>query len=111
MELNAQQKIGDSFKDRFAHFLFQKDLLQLILAVYLGNVLQDSFNSYVQGILMPLILLFIPNSQYTDFNDIEIKIFGANIAIGTAIIKTINLLIGFMMSYFIVTHFLYRYLK
>lgn len=100
-----------TFKQNISNFLFEKDLLQLIIAVYLGTVLQDFFNSFVNGIILPLLLLFIPNSKYTNFEDIQLKLFGKNLAIGAVIFKLINLFTGFTVSYLFVTHFLYKYLK
>lgn len=105
------QKNTPSFKKDLSNFLFERDLLQLILAVYLGTVLQDFFNSFVNGMILPLLLLFVPNSKFNNFEDIQIKILGKDLAIGAVIFKLINLFIGFFISYFFVTHFLYRYLK
>ena len=100
-----------SLKQGIANFLYEKDLLQLILAVYLGTVLQDFFNSFVMGIIMPLMMLLIPNSKYDSIQDIQVKLFGQNLAVGSVIFKSINLFIGFFISYLFVTHILHRYLK
>ena len=95
----------------FAKFLYQKDLLQLILAVYLGTVLQDFFNSFVNGIIMPLMILLVPNSKFDNFADIQVKIWGVDMAVGDVIMSMIKTLIGFMITYYFVTQFLYKYLK
>ena len=100
-----------SFKQGIANFLYEKDLLQLILAVYLGTLFQDFFNSFVLGIVMPLLMLFIPNSKYDSIQAIQIKFLGQNLAVGSVIFKMINLFVGFFISYMFVTHFLHRYLK
>lgn len=100
-----------NLKTDFANFLFEKDLLQLILAVYLGTVLQDFFNSFVQGIIMPLLILFVPNSKYTNFEDIQIRFLGKNLAVGEVVVKLINVFLGFVVSYIFVTHIVYKYLK
>ena len=102
---------SNSFKTNIKNFLFNKDLLQLILAVYLGTVLQKFFDSFVNGFVMPLLFILVPNSNYDSFIDIQIKLLGVNIAIGNILISLINLLIGFFVSYIFVTHFLYKYLK
>jgi hypothetical protein len=60
---------------------------------------------------MPLMILFVPNTSYTSFEDIQIQFMGVDIAIGDIIINLINLLVGFFISYAFVTHFLYRYLQ
>lgn len=95
----------------FAKFLYQKDLLQLILAVYLGTVLQDFFNSFVNGIIMPLMILLVPNSKFTNFADIQLKVWGVTMAVGDVIMNMIKMLIGFMITYYFVTRVLYKYLK
>lgn len=95
----------------FAKFLYQKDLLQLILAVYLGTVLQEFFNHFVNGIIMPLMILLVPNSKYTNFSDIQVEILGVKMAIGEVIISMIKMLIGFSITYYFVTKVLYKYLK
>jgi large-conductance mechanosensitive channel len=109
--METSQKNISSFKSQLSNFLFERDLLQLILAVYLGTVLQDFFNSFVNGMVLPLLLIFVPNSKVDNFEDIQIKFFGKDLAIGAVIFKLINLFIGFFISYFFVTHFLYTYLK
>ena len=100
-----------SLRTDIANFLYQKDLLQLIIAVYLGTVLQDFFNSFVLGIVMPLLMLLIPNSKYNSFQDIQIIFLGQNLAVGSVIFKMINLFFGFSISYLFVNRFLYKYLK
>ena len=100
-----------TLKQGLANFLYEKDLLQLILAVYLGTVLQDFFNSFVLGIVMPLLMLFIPNSKYDSIQDIQVKFLGQNLAVGSVIFKMINLFFGFLISYMFVTRILYKYLK
>tara|TARA_B100001063_G_C16458279_1_gene401767 strand:- start:265 stop:582 length:318 start_codon:yes stop_codon:yes gene_type:complete len=99
------------FKQDIANFLYKNDLLQLILAVYLGRVLQDFFNSFVLGIIMPLFMIFIPDSKYESFEQIQIKFLGQNLDVGSVIFKMINLFFGFLISYVFVTKFLYKYLK
>jgi large-conductance mechanosensitive channel len=102
-------KSNNSFKSNIRHFLFDKDLLQLILAVYLGTVVQKFFDSLVHGFIMPLMIILVPNSNFDSFEDIQIKLFNVDIAIGDIIINMINLLIGFFISYMFVTYFLYKY--
>lgn len=98
-------------KSDIANFLFEKDLIQLILAVYLGTVLQDFFTALVQGFILPLMLIFVPNAKVNQFEDIQIVFMGATIDIGKILFSTINLCLGFFIAYFFVEHVLYRYLK
>lgn len=111
METVVNNSNLNTLKQGFASFLFEKDLLQLILAVYLGTVLQDFFNSFIQGIIMPLLILLVPSSKYDNFEDIQIRVLGKNLAVGEVTVKLINLFLGFMISYIFVTHFVYKYLK
>ena len=101
----------NSFKNNFSQFLLGKDLLNLILAVYLGTVLQDFFQSLVEGAILPILMLFIPESKYTNFEDIQVKIHGVTIEFGKIIMSTIKLFIGFLLSYIVVTHFVKSYLE
>ena len=103
--------VNNSFRKQLSNFLYEKDLLQLILAVYLGTVLQTFFNSVVQGMIMPLILLLIPNAEYQSFGDIQIKLWGAPIEAGEIIMNAMNLFLGFFISYIFVTRFLRKYLN
>lgn len=98
-------------KSDIANFLFEKDLIQLILAVYLGTVLQDFFTAFVQGLVLPLLLILIPNAKVNQFQDIQMVFLGATIDIGKILFSTINLCLGFFIAYFFVEHILYRYLK
>jgi len=98
-------------KNTFAKFLYEKDLLQLILAVYLGTVLQDFFNSFVNGVILPFMILLVPNSKYTNFEDIQLQLFGINIAFGSVIMNLIKMFIGFGITFYFVTNFLYKYVK
>lgn len=95
----------------FAKFLYQNDLLQLILAVYLGTVLQDFFNSLINGIVLPLMILLVPNTEYENFDDIQIRFMGVNMAFGNVIMNMIKAFLGFSVTYIFVTRFLYKYVK
>jgi len=101
----------NTIKSDIANFLFQKDLIQLILAVYLGTVLQSFFTSVVQGFILPIILIFVPNAKVNHFENIEITFMGATIRIGEIIFSLINLCLGFFIAYFFVEHILVAYLK
>lgn len=104
-------QLSPSLKDNISKFLFNHNLLELVLAVYLGTVVQKFFTSIVDGFIMPLMILLVPNSKQTNFSNIEIPLLGVNIAVGDIIINTINLFIGFFISYIFVTYFIYKYLK
>lgn len=95
----------------FSTFLFNSDLLNLILAVYLGNVVNDFFKNFVQGFILPLMILLVPNSQYNNFNDIQIKFLGKDIAIGAIIMSSIKMCLGFLITFFFLKYVIYRYIK
>ena len=98
------------FQDNFAKFLFGSDLMNLILAVYLGAVLQDFFNSLVEGGILPIIMKAIPGSKYTNFEDIDITIGGVTIKFGEIIMSTIKLFIGFLLTYLVIKYVAKRYI-
>ena len=57
---------------KFSDFLFKGDLLTLMLAVYLGSVLQDFFNELVSGAIMPVLITLFPhfdNKHFSRCND------------------------------------------
>jgi large-conductance mechanosensitive channel len=99
------------FKQDFANFILNKELIQLILAVYLGNVLQHFFNSFVTGIIMPLITLLIPQANKKNFENLELRFLGVNLQIGELLNNSINLLLGFIVSYVFVKYLLSNLLK
>jgi len=97
-------------KRSFAHFLLGRDLLNLILAVYLGSVLQDFFNSLVQGAILPILMTLVPNSKYSNFSDIIVNVRGVEFKFGDIIMSTIKLFVGFSLSFVIVKFVIIKYL-
>jgi len=94
-----------------SNFMLEKTLVQLVLAVYLGRVLQDLFTSIVEGFIMPLLLLSIPNIRVDTFSEIQVIFLGATIDIGMIVYNIINVCLGFLISYFFVTYVLSRYIS
>lgn len=94
----------------FSSFLLEKDLLQLILAVYLGTILQDFFNSLVEGAILPTMFLFVPSSKATKFQDIVVNIRGVNIQFGSIFMNLMNVFLGFLISFMFVKYIIYKYL-
>ena len=99
-----------NFKNDFSKFLFGSDLMNLILAVYLGAVMQSFFNSIVDGAIMPILLKAIPRANYDSFSDIVIKIGDVNIKMGEIIINTIKLFVGFLLTYIVIKYVARRYI-
>lgn len=95
----------------FSNFLLNNDLLNLILAVYLGEVVGDFFKSFVQGFILPLMILLVPNSQYNSFDDIQIKFLGKDIAIGLIIMSAIKMCLGFLVTFIFIKYVVFRYLR
>lgn len=98
-------------KQDFANFILNKELIQLILAVYLGNVLQEFFKSFVTGIIMPMITLLVPQANKRNFENLELRFLGVDLQIGELMNNTINLFLGFVVSYIFVKYFLFNILK
>lgn len=95
----------------FSSFLLNNDLLNLILAVYLGDVVGDFFKSFVQGFILPLMILLVPNTQYDSFDDIQIKFLGKDIAIGMIVMSAIKMCLGFLVTFLFLKYILFRYIK
>jgi len=95
---------------KFSDFLLKGDLLSLMLAVYLGSVLQDFFNEIVSGAIMPIIIAFFPHFDNKHFSQININIGNAQIAIGSIIMASVNVLIAFIMAYSVVKYVFFKYL-
>ena len=93
----------------FSNFLLNSDLLNLIIAVYLGNVVNDFFINFVQGFILPLMILLVPNTKYDNFNDIQVKFLGKDIAIGEIIMSAIKMCIGFLITFIFLKYVIYRY--
>lgn len=102
---------NSALKSSISDFLYTGNLIQLIVAVYLGTVLQNFFSTFVDGIIMPLLILFIPNSKFNKFSEIQIEILGVRLKIGELIISLIKMFIGFIVTYIFVVHFVFKYLK
>jgi len=102
---------SSNFSKGFTNFLFKKDLLNLILAVYLGAVLQQFFTSIVEGAIMPILMAFVPGSKYDNFSDIKVTIRGIDISAGSIITNTIKLFIGFLLSYIVVRYVVLKYMS
>jgi len=87
-------------------FISGKDLLNLMLAVYLGGILGGFFTSIVDGFIMPLMMLFVPGADdETVFNDITIKLYGRVIEVGDIIVNTVKLFVGVVVAYMFVRYF------
>lgn len=102
---------NENFVDNIASFIHRGDLLNLILAVYLGNVLSKFFNTIVNGAIMPIISYFFPHKNVKEFADIVVDIHGIKIKLGAIIVHTISLVMGFLVAYLFTYYFIFRYLK
>lgn len=111
MDSFQQASSNKKIRSELGKFLYQGDLLQLILAVYLGTAVEKFFNSFVSGIVLPIIMIFMPRAKDLPLQDIQISILGQDLSIGEVISNSINVIIGFMISYIFVKYFIQRYLK
>lgn len=98
-----------TFQQNIRQFLLGKDLLNLILAVYLGGVLQQFFKSIIDGAIMPIMLKFVPGTKYNNFSDIVIDIHGVSISAGSIIMNFITLFVGFLMAFLFTKYFIVKY--
>ena len=73
--------------------------MQLVLAVYLGEVLKDFFEAMVDDLIIPLGEEIYP-SEKTNLRDFNIKIRGVSFKFGQLLKQTLMLFIAFFLSYF-----------
>ena len=102
--------IKNLIKEELKIFIMEKDLLQLVLAVYLGEVLKDFFEAFVNDLVIPLSEEFLPSNKKSKVKDFKIKIRGVEFKVGDFAKQSIMLLIAFLLSYFF-TKFLFKLLK
>lgn len=93
----------------FISLLVKEDLLQLILAVYLGEVLKSFFEAVVDDLLTPLFQELLPKRS-NKVKEFTLVIRGVEFKIGNLLKQTTMLLIAFVLSYFF-TQIVFRLLQ
>lgn len=93
----------------FISLLVKEDLLQLILAVYLGEVLKSFFEAVVDDLIGPLFQELLPKHS-KKVKDLTFAIRGIDFKIGNLLKQTTLLLIAFILSYFF-TQIIFRILQ
>ena len=94
----SKNPIKTFLKKELKEFLLTKDLLQLILAVYLGEVLKSFFEAFVDDLLVPLIKELFPKNK-NDVGAFEITIRGIKFEIGQLLVQTLSLFVAFFIAY------------
>jgi len=89
--------------------LIKEDLLQLIIAVYLGEVLKSFFEAFVDDLITPLFRELLPE-HYKNVKEMTFVIRGVKFEIGNLFKQTSLLVIAFILSY-IFTIFIFRVLQ
>lgn len=102
-------KLFNVLKEDIRLFLLEKDLLQLVLAVYLGEVLKDFFEAFVDDLLIPFVEELSPDKD-TSLRDFNVEYKGVSFKIGQLLKQTLMLVIAFFLSYFF-TKVLFRIFK
>jgi large-conductance mechanosensitive channel len=83
----------------FFSLLVKEDLLQLILAVYLGEVLKSFFEAVVDDLLTPIFEELLPKRS-NKVKEFTLVIRGVEFKIGNLLKQTTLLVIAFVLSYF-----------
>jgi large-conductance mechanosensitive channel len=110
-----------SLRTTLGHFLSAGDLLPLILAVYLGDVLEKFFGSITQGIIMPTLskihlTYFIhkagldkdgKHKSPKELKDWSINVWGIEFGVG----KVLDGLIRFMLAIWVAYLFSHYFVK
>lgn len=93
----------------FISLLVKEDLLQLILAVYLGEVLKTFFEAVVDDLIAPLFQELLPkHSKKVKYLTFVVR--GVEFKIGNLLKQTTLLVIAFILSYFF-TQVIFRILQ
>ena len=87
-------KSAINVKQNFSEFYFNRDFINLVLAVYLGATVQKFFASITQA-LLPLIIKITPFLKKKE----TVKVMGKKIKIGKIIVNFISLSISFIVSF------------
>lgn len=93
----------------FISLLVKEDLLQLILAVYLGEVLKSFFEAVVDDLIAPLFQELLPKHS-KKVKDLTFVVRGVEFKIGNLLKQTTMLIIAFVLSYFF-TQVIFRLLQ
>ena len=93
----------------FISLLVKEDLLQLILAVYLGEVLKSFFEAVVDDLITPLFQELLPKHS-KKVKELTFVIRGVEFKIGNLLKQTTMLIIAFVLSYFF-TQVVFRLLQ
>ena len=94
-------------------FLGHGDMLALILAVYLGDVMSSFFKVLIQGGIMPLIndvVQGVAGKKGSGFTKGQIKIAGATIEAGKIVGSFLQLMLAVYVAYMFSTYFVHGYL-
>ena len=114
-----------SLRSTLGHFLTAGDLLPLILAVYLGDVLEKFFGNITKGLIMPMLekihlTYFIhkagldKDGKHKDpkkLKDWTMEVWGMEIGIGEIVSGFIRLLIAIWVAYLFSHYFVKGFLN
>ena len=114
-----------SLRQTLGHFLTAGDLLPLILAVYLGDVLAKFFGSVSQGIIAPVLqkihlTYFIRKAGLDEdskkkhpkkLRDWSMDVWGMNLEVGEVLDGFIRLMLAVWVAYMFSHYFIKGYLN
>ena len=113
-----------SFKQTLGNFLSKGDLLPLMLAVYLGDVLEKFFSSVIRGALLPLMMKGYAtlkgkvegedkdkSKKKKDIAEWDVEVEGVKIKMGEIMSNFISLMLGVYVAYLFSHYFVQGYLN
>jgi large-conductance mechanosensitive channel len=92
-----------TFITRLRNFLIEKDLIYIMIAVYVGTVLQKFLETFTKSIIMPILTLITPEwfeKREKDFKDTLETLGFVNMK--ELISQTFNLIIAISISYILI---------
>ena len=83
-------------------YMKNADLIQLVIAVYLGSVLMDFLASVVDNAMVPSLMKILGYQNEDKLDEIKIKFAGVIINIGHITLNAIKLIFALTMGYYII---------
>ena len=94
--------MGNTFVDKMRKFMKEGDLIYLLVAVYIGTILNKFLTTFTNSVIIPLIHLIIPDAIFIENNFTKkLEAFGF-VNLRELARDFISLGIAIVMSYYLV---------
>ena len=94
--------MGKTFVDRLREFMKERDLIYLMVAVYIGTILNKFLTTFTNSVIIPVIDLITPDAIFTE-NTIRKKLESLGfINLRELVRDFLSLSIAITMSYYLI---------